>query len=309
MPETVGRLYEREEAFWDTYRVGRPTVPDSFFARIFDYHAAKGPSIAPNQPHPTFNLAHDAGAGDGLHAPRLRARFGHVIVSDVAPGNISLAREHLAEANDGANMLHLVPSQQTAVAALARQLRPGGTLAVAAFGPARFPQGSPLAAVWKRFRERLGEGIIQVAEGMAGYGGGERLDAALETMKRITGWYNVAPLDGGMFEDGVMRVRINAGEEGLLGLWLVPERLMKRAVAESCVGEKDVIVWEEDEGWCSEMDADGVKAQFESFNIVSAVDDELVKMYEEVDMLLPADERVRVTFYCELILATRRFDA
>lgn len=86
MPE-VARLYDQDSDFWQKYVKGRPQVPDSFFERVFGYHAEHGGD---------FGTVHDAGAGPGNHSSRLAKRFKKVIVSDYAERNIETAKAHLS---------------------------------------------------------------------------------------------------------------------------------------------------------------------------------------------------------------------
>ena len=46
-------LYSGESNCWAEYQKGRPEVPESFYERIFNYHAEHGGQ---------FGIAHDTGA-------------------------------------------------------------------------------------------------------------------------------------------------------------------------------------------------------------------------------------------------------
>ena len=76
-------LFEGDETFWTKYVKGRPRAPDSFFDRIFAYHAQHGGN---------FTRVHDAGAGVAVHSARLAQRFSNILVSDVSAQNIDIAK-------------------------------------------------------------------------------------------------------------------------------------------------------------------------------------------------------------------------
>ncbi|KAJ4339570.1 hypothetical protein N0V95_007734 [Ascochyta clinopodiicola] len=124
--------------------------PESLIDRIFNYQEQHGSGFA---------TAHDVGAGDGPYAAKLKARFAHVIVSDISASNVKLAKRRLgpdgysyrqARVEDAgsvddasvdlvfaANVMHF-PGQGPAMTAIARQLRPRGTFAAA---PRHFRRG------------------------------------------------------------------------------------------------------------------------------------------------------------------------
>ena len=81
-----GIIFAQDKKFWNYYLKGRPQAPDSFFDRIFSYHQAHGGA---------FGTAHDAGAGNGPYAQKLRHKFEHVIVSDIVARNVELAQDRL----------------------------------------------------------------------------------------------------------------------------------------------------------------------------------------------------------------------
>ena len=80
------KLFAIDEAFWNNYLKGRPSAPTCFFDRLFQYHQSHSGM---------FNTVHDVGAGNGPYAARLRSRFENVIISDIAPDNIVLAKDRL----------------------------------------------------------------------------------------------------------------------------------------------------------------------------------------------------------------------
>jgi ubiquinone/menaquinone biosynthesis C-methylase UbiE len=89
---TIQNTFARDERFWNNYLAGRPQAPDALFDRIFAYHRSHGGA---------FGTVHDVGAGNGPYAARLRSQFEHVVVSDIVPGNVELARARLGTKEDG----------------------------------------------------------------------------------------------------------------------------------------------------------------------------------------------------------------
>ena len=151
MSSDLNELFKGDETFWAKYVNGRPNIPSSYFNTIFDYHKKHGGS---------FNVAHDVGAGSGVHTARLIDRFQHVILSDPYKENVNVAESQLATAAaDGRctfqistleNTINTVPAQSVdlvfgqamfhytehdqAMAAVVHQLRPGGTVAMSMVG-------------------------------------------------------------------------------------------------------------------------------------------------------------------------------
>ena len=155
-------LYDRDQVFWENYLRTRPKIPDSFFQRIFDYHASHGGQ---------FETVHDAGAGAGVCSARLATRFNKVIVTDVSEGNVRIVKERLS-ADDkqydfrvskledtielpkasvdlvhAGTMMHLTDVDK-ALEAVARQVRPGGTVAIAFVGLV-FLMDPKMDAAWR----------------------------------------------------------------------------------------------------------------------------------------------------------------
>ncbi|KAH8156518.1 hypothetical protein CIB48_g11728 [Xylaria polymorpha] len=133
---------------WSEYILYRPIYPESFFRRIYDYHAQK-PGIS-------WSTAHDVGAGPGIVSSTLANRFDRVVVSDPNDGYIEVSRQLLVEKSgfseskfvfllEGAEKSSVETATVDLIAAcecmqwtntvdavdeFARQLKPGGTLAM-----------------------------------------------------------------------------------------------------------------------------------------------------------------------------------
>jgi SAM-dependent methyltransferase len=311
MGSKSNEVFAQDDKFWDNYLKGRPRVPNTLFTRIFDYHRANGG---------VFNTIHDVGAGNGVYATQLRARFSHVIVSDIVPANVDLARRRLRnapgfsfrvaaleDADDiapgsvdmvfAANVMHFPDPQAGAMAAIARQLRSGGTFCAAVFGPARF-RDAKLQDLWARISERGGRQLLLR----------DRADEAARTktisiMARTQGMYNVAPLDPALFRPGALRIHLNMREGGVQGM-LPPEEAHRNSEPEY-TGPDDVVVHETDQGWDFEMDVAGVKEHFHSFPFITQFPGAFTDLYEELEAMA-AGPAFKGSFPVKIILGTRR---
>ncbi|KAI8944502.1 hypothetical protein F4801DRAFT_571482 [Xylaria longipes] len=131
---------------WSEYVLYRPIYPESFFSRIYEYHAQKSEA--------SWSIAHDVGAGHGIVSSTLANRFDHVVVSDPNDGYNEVARQLLVEKSgwheskfvflqEGAEKssvktgtVDLITACECmqwtnaadAVDKFARQLKPGGTM-------------------------------------------------------------------------------------------------------------------------------------------------------------------------------------
>ncbi|PHH92981.1 hypothetical protein CDD83_2814 [Cordyceps sp. RAO-2017] len=302
-----GEIFAQDDEFWINYLKGRPQVPDSLFDRVFGYHQAKGGA---------FDVVHDVGAGNGPYSQKLRSRFMHVIVSDVVPENIELARQRLG-ATEGftfraaelrktddipagsvdmvfaANMMHFPDPQEAAMTAVAHQLRSGGTFVAAAFGPARFCDAR-MQDLWARISHEGGRQLLKADEDPA---------QTIRVMARTQDTYNVAPLDPSLFAPGAQRIHLNMGQGGVQGM--LPPEEAHRNTEPDYTSPSDVVVHEVDEGWSFEKDLAGVKEHFASFPFVSKFPDTFKDLYEELDKLA-VGEPFRGYYPVKVILATRR---
>ncbi|KAH6629933.1 S-adenosyl-L-methionine-dependent methyltransferase [Chaetomium sp. MPI-SDFR-AT-0129] len=306
---TDNTIFARDKAFWDNYLKGRPRAPDRFFERIFRYHEQKG---AP------FETAHDAGAGNGPYADKLRSRFQNVIISDIVAENVRLAQDRLGtdgfqyrvskieEADDiprgsvdlvfATNVLHFA-DQEAALQTIARQLKPNGTLVVAGFGAARLRD--PAAQdVWARIMHQGGRALLKHAD---------KPDVTRKIMARSSGFYNLAPLDEQFFERGALRIHLNMADGGFTDL-LPPEEEGK-AGEPNYTGPHDTEVFEDEEGWSVQTDLDGLKAHFASFPFSALDPDAYTELWQELGALLEGGRVVEAYFPAKVILATRNHTA
>jgi SAM-dependent methyltransferase len=301
-------IFAQDDKFWDNYLKGRPRVPESLFIRLFDYHQAKGSP---------FGTVHDVGAGNGVYAKQLRSRFSHVIVSDIVPENIELARHRLHDNAEGfsfraaalqdadnipagsvdmvfaANVMHFPEPQDKAMKAVAHQLRPGGTFFAAVFGPARF-RDAELQDLWARVSNEGGRQLLKRAEDP---------EKTIRIMARTQDSYNVAPLDPALFAPGALRIHLNMGQGGVQGM--LPPEEAHRNTEPNYSGDDDVDVHEDDEGWSFETDLAGVKEHFNSFPFISQFPDAFTALYQELGGMAHKAP-FQGYFPVKIILATRR---
>lgn len=121
--------------------------------------------------------------------------------------------------------------------------------------------------------------------------------------ERSPGFYNVAPLDGALFEPGARRIHLNMAQGGLTSL-LPPEAA---APEPDYTGLSDVEAWEEEAGWSIKTDLDGIRSHFASFPFLTLDPAGYEELWEELQDLVK-DRRVVEAYYflATIIQATRR---
>ncbi|KAK3315156.1 S-adenosyl-L-methionine-dependent methyltransferase [Apodospora peruviana] len=320
----IQETFARDEAFWNNYLAGRPQAPDALFDRIFTYHRSQGGS---------FGTVHDVGAGNGPYTARLRSHFEHVIVSDIVPGNVELARARLGSGTESGftfrtagieevddldpasvdmvfatNVMHFPDDQHAAMAAVARQLRPGGTFACAGFAPARF-RDAAVQAVWERIFAQGGRVLLRKlgVEDDSKQAPSHR-EKALRAMARSGDRYDVAPLDPAVFVPGALRIHIEM-EAGTATELLPPEEAQADTfVRPAYAGPDDIELWEHEDGWAFETDLAGIKTHFATFPFSSQEPEAFVALWEDMERLLVDRKLTRVKGFwpAKVILATKR---
>ncbi|PYI14340.1 S-adenosyl-L-methionine-dependent methyltransferase [Aspergillus violaceofuscus CBS 115571] len=296
------KLFDKGQAFWNNYLKGRPSAPDVFFQRLFTYHQSHGGK---------FGTVHDVGAGNGPYAHILRSKFQHVIISDIATENVVLAEDRLGhdgfsyraarveESDDIApgsvdmvfatNVMHFC-DQPLAMSVIARQLRPGGTFACAAFGAAQF-EDPRIQDVYIRINHSGGRALLAKADNP------EKLGAV---MGRTQGKYNVAPLDGGLWLPGAQRSHLNMANGGITAP-LPPEVQVHEPVY---TGVDDVETFTQEDGWGFVTELEGVKEHVLSFPFARE-DPHFGELWQQMEDLI-GDDEVKGTWPAKIILATRR---
>ncbi|KAJ4389523.1 hypothetical protein N0V93_006993 [Gnomoniopsis smithogilvyi] len=308
-PTDDDKLFDKDKSFWDNYLRGRPKPPASLFRRIFDYHVVHGGS---------FDVVHDVGAGNGPFAPILASRFTHVILSDVATSNMELAEQRLGntgtfkyrtarmdEIEDlapssvdmvfASNVMHFGADQQATMAAMAKQLKPGGTFACAVFGPARFEDPN-LQRLWEQISHQGGRELLQKSS---------CLQQTARVMARTDGLYNVAPLDLRYFAPGALRIHLNMSKGGFTPL--LPPEMTQFDIEPNHTGPDDVQAFENETGWAFEMDASEVLEHMLSFPFVdpsSTVIDTLLRGVNTLAAQGNGTAKFRGWWPAKLILAT-----
>ena len=211
--EDTEKAYAKDEAFWNSYLKGRPQMPDQLFKRICQYHAEHGGH---------FDVVHDVGAGIGVHSARLAKHFDHVIVSDIVPENMEMAKERLGQdkysykvmnvedANAleegsvdmvyAATMMHFADFD-LAFKAIAKQLKPGGTFTALTCGIATLSD-KRAQAIW---HEMWFEGIRVMLRHA------RDREKRLKTIAKSASGYNTMPMDERYFVPGALRITLNCG--------------------------------------------------------------------------------------------------
>ena len=309
MASASDAMFDKADDFWETYRKGRPQVPDSFFERIYNYHAQNGTN---------FDTVHDAGAGGGVHSTRLAERFKKVIVTDVSDLNINAAKSHLTGPNFefktarleetiefspasvdmvfASTMLHFADLPK-ALEAVAHQLKPGGTFAVPLIGASRFSDLQIQDQVVKVFNA----GLDQIYQS-----GGQEMIASGAV--NASG-YDCVRLPETAFQPGSLRIRLNeyltdTPGGGTFYYMMMPPRLRAAHPPTSRIPSTDKVVYEMDDDWLFRMDINAVRRMFESFPF-SLETEGMKRLWTELEHIVGKRE-VEGRWVVYLILATRK---
>ncbi|KAI9048780.1 hypothetical protein LZ554_007611 [Drepanopeziza brunnea f. sp. 'monogermtubi'] len=298
---------------WDQYVKHRPAYRAPFWARIYDYHASHGSGH--------FGVAHDVGAGAGIASQELASRFRTVIVSDPnedyiraaaarltasSSPHLGLPKEErftfLRESGEQSSVrtgtvdvlvvceaIHFMDIDR-AMREFARQLKPGGTLAISYYGRPHVRDDARARSVWDRMFDVWAEGNF------------ERSEVFRRAFRNgVTGLDNV-PFSPEFWEEGARRVKTNTG--GRADAFLMSARY--RDSFPSRLGDGDVVQWvEEDQDWVDEVDLQGLKGVFASF-IPAPADDKIKGLWAEMEDAVKSDKRVKITWPFVQLLATRR---
>lgn len=305
---------DQSEEFWQEYVRGRKHVPDSFFNRIYDFHAQNGAS---------FDLAHEPGAGAGIHSERLAKKFKKVIVSDISGSQVALAQSRLGhlpqfefrtaplESTDGlqkdsvdlfiaATCIHWSDVPKT-IEAVAYQLKPGGTFAawISGFLTLDDPK---MQDVWERIwnknqREKLEQ------------------DPELKDQKgRQVGFGALDSVDlpDDIFQPGAIRLKISRNGFGSDGTWNDKFPLEYRAKLQplpSGVKESDIILMEEDDDWkTTDLNLENIKSTAASFAIPKD-EPRYAELWKELENLLGEGGTTSGRWSASLVMAKKRSEA
>jgi hypothetical protein len=191
------------------------------------------------------------------------------------------------------NVMHF-PDQEMGMAAIVKQLKPGGTFACATFGPARF-ENTQLQDLWQRISYQGGRELLKKSEHPM---------QLINVMARTEDDANIAPLDTRFFAPGAKRVHLNMANGGIVGL-LPPENAHLN-IEPNHTGADDEILFEDEKGWSFEKDLNGVKEHICSFPFVSENLDAFTDLFVELDDLLGDGRLVRGCWPAKIVLATKR---
>ena len=295
------------------YLKSRPHFPDSFFDRIFSYHAQHGGS---------FETAHDAGAGADIHSARLVKRFEHVFVTDAAKDNIDTAREQLqgpdheryefevSKLEDtislpGASidmvfagvMIHFTNLDQ-AMAAVAHQLKPRDTFVAVGFGYAVL-EDEAAQDVWLRLWQKGGEQYLN--------GQGTSTDERLKRALMIgASAYDPVPVPQEYFQSGTLRIRLNWPGDECWYRYCVPDALEDQFPTKwSHVGPADVVSTESEGGGDLNMNTTELRGILETFPNINLNSNEMIKLWTDFESLV-GNLKMKGYWPAFMILATRK---
>ncbi|KAF2205775.1 hypothetical protein GQ43DRAFT_361627, partial [Delitschia confertaspora ATCC 74209] len=191
------------------------------------------------------------------------------------------------------NVLHFC-DQNTAMQAIATQLRSGGTFACAGFGPALF-KDAKVQDVWNRISKEGGRVLLKRAD---------QPQETIKVMERSTDGYNVAPLDEKLFVTGARRIHINMENGGIAGI--LPPEMGNEEPEPIHTGEHDVETVENEEGWHFRTDLECIKEHYGTFPYSVIDPDVFADLWREMEGLLSNGNLVEGCFPAKIILATRR---
>ncbi len=296
--------YKGDEDYWKAYREGRPSVPDSYFQRIVDYHKQNGGQ---------FNVWHDMGAGSAVHTRRLSPNFKKTIVSDSGASNVEAAKSYLGdkseayvfrvakgeEASDlepssvdlvfGCNMMHYTDVDETLRAVL-HQLKPGGTLALGGFG-LPIVLDEELQSLWSQMTHRR----LRVTL--------EANSAASKLFIVASGPHDAIPFDTEHFRPGALRLKFNERDGWSWRRCMIPASLDEDIPYVTRFGEDDVVVHENNEDWNFEADVTVMRKILETFPMSpDPVREELWRQFQAKI----GDRKVPATWPSSLTLVTKK---
>ncbi|KAI1746911.1 S-adenosyl-L-methionine-dependent methyltransferase [Xylaria castorea] len=287
---------------WSKYILYRPVYTESFFRRIYEYHAQK--------PEASWSTAHDVGAGHGIVASTLANRFEHVVVSDPNDGYTEIAHQllvnksgwpeskfaFLLEGAEGSSVetgtIDLITACECmqwtntveAVDEFARQLKPGGTLVMTFYTRPLILGNERAQEIWQEIFWTLSKK----------YNTGHLFERAFQISNSGYDSIAVPPAHWG----AVKRVYINSSQ-GIASFKISDH------VFEDRVGINEDRVWVHgDPGWSEEQDVDWLKKYFATW-ASAPPESEIQQLWDELEGILNG-VRVRMETPVVMVFATRR---
>ncbi|KAF2168795.1 hypothetical protein M409DRAFT_20811 [Zasmidium cellare ATCC 36951] len=307
--------YDQKDEFWQKYRKGRPVPPPSFYSKVLDYHREHGGH---------FGTIHDVGAGPGIHTAKISEPFEKVLVSDIAESNVEMAQSHLKgydkpitfhtskledadwitrESVDlvfAATVMHLTDLDK-AMDAFNRQLKPGGTLAIAVMGYSAWFNKKLQDAWGGMFRKACDIHWIQPR---LKYDEATR-KTSMSVIACSASEYDAVPLPTSFLEEGALRYKVNFPDGWSWYKAHISDENEKYVPRWSQVGETDKVVHEEEAGWDIEVDFAGLKEIADSFPTMT--DREKWGEYWQVfDEIFKDDGKVKGVWPHVMLLATKK---
>ncbi|KAI1441711.1 S-adenosyl-L-methionine-dependent methyltransferase [Annulohypoxylon stygium] len=291
----------RQGVDWTNYVLYRPIYQESFFTRIFGYHAQK--------PQASWSTAHDIGAGHGIASSTIASRFDHVVVSDPNDGYTQIARKLLVEQSrfsdskftflqEGAEKssvesgsIDLITAcecmqwtnTEAAVDEFARQLRPGGTLVMTYYTRPLIVGNEHAQNIWKAIFEAYSQ-----------HATGDLLDRAFKTLNN--GFDSIA-LPEEQWQT-VKRVYINASQ-GIASFKL------NDRVGEDRVGKNEERVWVNgDPDWSDNQDINWIKKYFATW-VPPLPESEIQGLWDELERVLDGG-KAHLETPIAMVFATKR---
>lgn len=307
--------YDQKDDFWQKYRKGRPAPPPLFYSKIFEYHRQHGGQ---------FGTVHDVGAGPGIHTASISQPFENILVSDIAKSNVEVAQSHLKELIDkpvvfhtskledanwieaesvdlvfAATVMHLTDLDK-AMDSFDRQLRPGGTLSIAAMGYSAL-EDKRLQDAWQKLFQTAGD--LHWIQPTLKQDEATR-KAAMRPILCSASAYDAIPLPMSFLKEGALRYKVNFPEDWSWYKCHVSDENEKFVPLWSQIGETDKVVYEKVEGWDIEVDLVGLKEMAESFPGMTDLPEweDCCRVFEEV----VGSGKVKGVWPHVLILATKR---
>ncbi|KAI0530283.1 S-adenosyl-L-methionine-dependent methyltransferase [Xylaria digitata] len=288
---------------WSEYVLYRPIYPQSFFKRIYEYHAQKlGAS---------WSKAHDVGAGHGIVASTLADKFDHVIVSDPNDGYTDVARallvgrcgwpeskflflqEGAEESSVATGSVDLITACECmqwintaeAIDEFARQLKPGGTLVMTYYAPPFILGNERAQAIWREIFKVFSKRAMKA---------GRLVERALGV---VSSGYDSIAVPAEHWE-AIQRVYINASQ-GIASFKISDN------VAEDRVCSDEERIWVHgDPDWSDSQGIDWFKGFIATW-VPPLPETEVQGLWDELERLMNGD-KVRTETPLVMVFATKK---